>query len=67
MPKELSPQASVVVQGIVSMTFRLPAKLAGQLDTVAAERKERRERPFNQQDIVAEALRQWLTRQGCDQ
>lgn len=44
----------------VSMTFRLPADLPGRLIQVSAERKVRRETPFSQQDIVAEALREWL-------
>lgn len=55
---------SVVVPGIVSMTFRLPANLSAQLARVSAERKLRRERPFSQQDIVAEALKHWLLRHG---
>ena len=44
----------------VSMTFRLPAELPSALLRVAMERKLRGERPFTQQDIVAEALRAWL-------
>jgi hypothetical protein len=54
----------VVVPAIVSMTFRLPAPLAGQLVGVATERKLQRERPFTQQDIVCEALHQWFMRNG---
>jgi len=38
------------------MTFRLPASLAARLLEVSATRKLRRERPFHQQDIVAEPL-----------
>jgi len=45
----------------VSMTFRLPADLPGRLIQISAERKVRREAPFSQQDIVAQALREWLT------
>jgi hypothetical protein len=44
------------------MTFRLPAALSGRLGRVSAERKLRRQRPFSQQDIVAEALDEWLKR-----
>lgn len=48
--------------GKVSMTVRLPAGLSLQLADTAAERKRRRERPFSQQDIVAEAVADWLSR-----
>jgi hypothetical protein len=48
--------------GKASLTFRLPAGLSVQLADTAAERKRRRERPFSQQDIVAEALADWLNR-----
>lgn len=53
------------LSGTLSMTFRLPADLATQLMRVALERKLRREEPFSQQDIVAEALRDWLQRHGA--
>ena len=46
----------------VSITVRLPAELPPALLRVAMERKLRGARPFTQQDIVAEALRDWLER-----
>ena len=46
------------------MTFRLPTELPAALLRVAMERKLRREEPFTQQDIVAQALREWLERNG---
>ena len=46
----------------VSLTVRLPAELPPALLRVAMERKLRGERPCTQQDIVAEALRDWLER-----
>ena len=52
------------LSGTMSMTFRLPADLSAQLMRVALERKLRREEPFSQQDIVAEALRDWFQRRG---
>ncbi|HRY49109.1 MAG TPA: hypothetical protein P5186_13760 [Candidatus Paceibacterota bacterium] len=52
------------VQGTVSMTFRLPADLSARLIRVSAERKVRRERPFSQQDMVTEALSDWLRQHG---
>jgi hypothetical protein len=48
----------------VSMTFRLPADLPEALLRASMERKLRRQTPFAQQDIVAEAVRQWLRRHG---
>lgn len=62
-PKDRAP---VVVPAIVAMTFRLPASLAARLLEVSSARKLRRERPFHQQDIVAEALTLWLRQQGLD-
>jgi len=61
---ELCGDDSVVVPGILSVSFRLPASLATQLARVSATRKLKRRRPFSQQDIVAEALRAWFHRHG---
>ena len=55
-PRESPP----LTTGTVSMTFRLPSELSTRLMRVSVERKLRRERPFSQQDILAEALAQWL-------
>ena len=46
----------------VSMTFRLPAELPSALLRTAMERKLRGESPCTQQDIVAQAVREWLER-----
>jgi len=51
---------AVVIPAIVSMTFRLPANLAARLARVSAHRKLQRQRPYHQQDIVAEALSHWF-------
>ena len=48
----------------ISVTFRLPSELPAALLRVAMERKLRREEPFTQQDIVAQAGREWLERNG---
>ena len=48
----------------VSMTFRLPAELPTALLRGAMERKLRGEPPYTQQDIVAQAVREWLERNG---
>ena len=52
----------VPTAGTVSMTFRLPSELSARLIRVSVERKLKRQSPFSQQDIVAEALTQWLAR-----
>jgi hypothetical protein len=44
------------------MTFRLPAELPAALLRAAMERKLRGEPPSTQQDIVAQAVREWLER-----
>lgn len=49
--------------GSVSMTFRLPAELSSRLLRASLDRKLKRERPFTQQDIIAQALALWLNKQ----
>ena len=51
-------------EALVSMTFRIPASVPTALLRASSERKIRRERPFTQQEIVTEALGQWLNRNG---
>ncbi len=60
LPTALAGDLPGSVPGTVSMTFRLPADLSARLIRVSAERKVRRERPFSQQDIIIEALTEWL-------
>ena len=62
VPREPPTTVPVSNAGTVSTTFRLPAELSAQLLRVSVERKLKRERPFSQQDIMAEALAQWLER-----
>ena len=59
--KDPEPMAS---NALVSMTFRVPAELPGTLLRASADRKARRIRPFTQQEIMTEALSQWLKRNG---
>jgi hypothetical protein len=56
-PSQLSPTPT---SATISMTFRLPAHLAPRLFRASVERKLQRAHPFSQQDIVAEALANWL-------
>ena len=48
--------------GPVSMTFRVPADLPEALLRASMARKLRRLKPWTQQDIVTEAVREWLER-----
>jgi len=50
---------------IVSATFRLPATLPPALLKASSDRKIKKVHPFTQQDIVAEALTDWLKKNGC--
>jgi hypothetical protein len=45
---------------LVPQTFRLPQRLIEELARAAIERKIKRRRPWSQQDIVAEAIKEWL-------
>ncbi len=46
------------------MSFRLPAELPVALMRASMERKLRREKPFTQQEMVAQAVHEWLRRNG---
>jgi hypothetical protein len=61
--REPEPIAS---NALVSMTFRVPSDLPSALVRASADRKAKRIRPFTQQEIVADALGQWLKRNGYE-
>jgi hypothetical protein len=44
----------------VPQTYRLPQRLVEDLARAAMERKIKRRKPWSQQDIVAEAIGEWL-------
>jgi hypothetical protein len=54
------PSGDASGSGTVSMTFRLPSELCSRLLRVSLDRKLKRQKPFTQQDIMAEALMVWL-------
>ena len=58
---EPEPMTSTVS---ASMTVRLPADIPPKLLRAATDRKIAKQRPFTQQEIVAEALAQWLRKNG---
>ena len=51
-------------QSYVTMTFRLPPEIPQGLLRASADRKIKKVRPFTQQEIVSEALSQWLRKNG---
>ena len=58
--KERAPE----VISFVPMTVRVPTKIPEALLKAASDRKLRKAKPFTQQDIVAEALQNWLQKHG---
>jgi len=61
---ESPPAPSPATGALVSMTFRVPVEIPSALVRASAERKVRKQRPFTQQEIVAEAVQQWLKANG---
>ena len=49
---------------LVSMNFRVPASLPQALLKASSERKMTKVRPYTQQDIITEALTEWLRKNG---
>lgn len=49
---------------LLSQSFRIPESTLAALMRVSMERKIQKIKPFTQQDIVAEALQQWLEKEG---
>ena len=45
----------------IPQTYRLPQRLVEDLARAAMERKIKRRKPWSQQDIVAEAIGEWLS------
>jgi len=58
--KEREPVQFEERSNLVSMSFRIPTEIPEALLKASAERKVKRIRPYSQQDIVTEALTQWL-------
>jgi hypothetical protein len=54
------PAGEIPLPVLVPQTFRLPQRLVEDLARAAIERKIKRRKPWSQQDIVAEAIKEWL-------
>jgi hypothetical protein len=50
--------------GLVSLTVRVPRAVPPGLLLASVDRKLKRQRPWTQQEIVAEALAHWLRKHG---
>jgi hypothetical protein len=62
--REKAPELPTV---LISQTYRLPTDLVKDLTRVAVERKLNRTAPWSQQDIVAEAVREWISKHASKQ
>jgi hypothetical protein len=49
---------------LVALGFRVPLEISQALLKISSERKLKRLRPFTQQEIVAEALSEWIKKNG---
>jgi hypothetical protein len=59
-PDVRPPADEIPLSVLVPQTYRLPQQLVEDLARAAIERKIKRRRPWSQQDIVAEAIKEWL-------
>jgi hypothetical protein len=66
-PPRKTPSVATLPPVLISQTYRLPAELVKELTKTAVARKLDRTPPWSQQDIVAEALKQWLDKHASKQ
>jgi hypothetical protein len=66
-PAKKLPPTTALPPVLVSQTYRLPADVVRELTRVAVSRKIDRTAPWSQQDIVAEAIREWLVKHASKQ
>jgi hypothetical protein len=62
--KSAGKERGTETAGLVSVNFRLPATIPPALLRASSDRKIKKVQPFTQQDIVAEALTDWLKKNG---
>jgi hypothetical protein len=63
-PVAHQPAGEIPLLVLLPQTFRLPQRLVEDLARAAIERKIKRRKPWSQQDIVAEAIKEWLRKHG---
>jgi hypothetical protein len=54
------PMSESPLPVLIPQTFRLPQRIVDDLARAAIERKLQRRKPWSQQDIAAEAIKEWL-------
>jgi hypothetical protein len=56
------PKEEPLVEGdtLITQTYRLPQRIVRRLLLASTERKLAKKKPWSQQDIVAEAIQEWL-------
>ena len=66
VPSVSKPRKEIVpeTRALVSFNMRFPADLPPALLKASVDRKLNKIKPYTQQDIVAEALRNWLAKNG---
>ena len=65
LPSHITDTAQADAEaGLTSMTVRVPRVVPPGLLLASVDRKLKRQRPWTQQEIVAEALTHWLKQQG---
>jgi len=62
--RETTTPLQVQAEERIAVTVRLPRNLAHALIDASAERRKKREKAWSQQEIVAEALAEWLEKQA---
>ena len=63
-PRPMRQPEPMPVGGIISITVRVPAEIPARLLRASTDRKLAKVRPCTQQEMVAEALGQWLRKNG---
>lgn len=63
-PRTSREPEPVAHPGLVSLSIRVPPEVPEGLVRASAERKIKRLKPWTQQEIAAEAIAQWLKRNG---
>lgn len=63
-PPETPKPSESLTEKRIAVTVRLPRNLAHALIDASAERRKKREKAWSQQEIVAEALAEWLEKQA---
>ena len=58
------PAPNLIQRPVVAMTVRIAKELTDALLRLSVERRLRGEEPHTQQEMVAEAIQEWLQRQG---